>query len=699
MASAPGFWTKFKSYIWDSDGYLKSPEERALIRKLDFGILIVSCLGFFLKYLDQNNLANAYISGMKEDLNINGNQYTYMGTCYTIAYAIMQVPSTMIIQKIRPSYYLAFCEIGWGIWTFAQAGAKNSQQMYLFRFMVGLFESAFFPCLLYLMGSWYTKTELAKRLAIFHLTGSVGTAMLGYLQAAIYNNLNGHAGLAGWRWLYIICGCMTVPCGLLLFFVLPDLPSNSKAWYLSDEEKAFALDRAIRNGKGQPTASSIPKGLVADAWADWYWFVLGYILYGESCAATAYFGIWLKAENFSVDARNVIPSCGALISVFCIFMWGFLSDLTGSRFTWVFVPLAYGLIPNGILAVWPPSVKLKEFAFLTGGVQLMTAVFYTWANEVCKSDNEERALVVSSMNGLQYAVAAWLPIVIFPQVEAPTFRRGFPGTFGLVIAALVVIVIIKIFADRDERRERAALGVLSGDGLSTDEKNDEDAKEKDPELYYEEQGLASSCQNPLVGGHEGVGEIVAIGNNTSHSPVKVGDRVGVKWLADSCLNASSAARAASKAKLSGFSIDGTFQQYVVSYVNHVTPIPEGFTSQGVTVYRAIKYSQTSPGDWIVLPGAGGGLGHLAIQYARWPVFRSLPLAPIRQWSLQRAVRDINKPSNTFAGRNLDGGGLPGKASLEASIFFTVFKSISILGSYVGNRQMRQRPSRLPPGDK
>jgi ACS family pantothenate transporter-like MFS transporter len=46
---------------------------------------------------------------------------------------------------------------------------------------------------------------------------------------------------------------MTVPCGLLLYFVLPDLPSNSKVWYLSEEEKALALDRAIRNGKGQPT--------------------------------------------------------------------------------------------------------------------------------------------------------------------------------------------------------------------------------------------------------------------------------------------------------------------------------------------------------------------------------------------------------------------------------------------------------------
>ncbi|KAJ7670488.1 pantothenate transporter liz1 [Mycena olivaceomarginata] len=478
MAAALGFWTKFKSYIWDSDAHLKSPEERALIRKLDFGILIVACLGFFLKYLDQNNLANAYISGMRRIsastatntrsklmrrrlhffANIICLQHGYM--LYHCCYALMQVPSTMIVQKIRPSYYLAFCEIGWG------------QQMYVFRFMVGLFESAFFPVnfpvILYLMGSWCA--------AIFHLTGSVGSAMAGYLQAAVYTNLDGHAGLAGWRWLYIICGCMTVPCGLLLYFV----------WYLSEEEKALALDRAIRNGKGQPTGK-VDLALLKRTFSKWhwYWFVLGYILYGESCAATSYFGIWLKSENFSVSARNVIPSCGSLINIVCIFLTsnsvGFLSDLTGSRFTWVFVPLAYGLIPNGILAVWPASVKLKEFAFLTGGVQLMTAVFYTWANEVCKGDNEERALVVSSMNGLQYAVAAWLPIVIFPQVEAPTFRKGFPGTFGLVIAALIVIVVIKLFADRDERRERAAMaGAADDEETSTDEKNRlEDTKEKD----------------------------------------------------------------------------------------------------------------------------------------------------------------------------------------------------------------------------
>lgn len=144
----------FRSFIWDTDTHLKSSEERKLLRKLDFSILTIGCLGFFLKYLDQGNLANAYVSGMQEDLHMYGNQYTYAGTAYTVAYAVMQVPSTLIIQKIRPSYWLACMEIGWGVFTFAQAGMKNVTQLYVFRFLVGFFESSFFPCLLFVLGSW-----------------------------------------------------------------------------------------------------------------------------------------------------------------------------------------------------------------------------------------------------------------------------------------------------------------------------------------------------------------------------------------------------------------------------------------------------------------------------------------------------------------------------------------------------------------
>lgn len=97
---------------------------------------------------------------------------------------------------------------------------------------------------------------------------------------------------------------------------------------------------------------------------------------------------------------------------------------------------------------------------------------YTWASEVCADDNEERALVIGSMNGFQYAVAAWLPIVTFPQLDAPTFRKGFPSTFGLDIAAIICVLITQWFVIRYRNQE--TFGSATDDPQSASEFTKED---------------------------------------------------------------------------------------------------------------------------------------------------------------------------------------------------------------------------------
>ncbi|KXH32763.1 pantothenate transporter liz1 [Colletotrichum simmondsii] len=458
----------FRSFIWDTDTHLKSHEERVLLRKLDWSILTIGCLGFFMKYLDQGNLANAYVSGMQEDLKMFANEYTYAQMVYTCAYAVMQIPSTLIVQKIRPSIWLAAMEVGWvclgplersqarthadtiilqGIFTFAQAGTQSVGQLYAFRFLVGFFESSFFPVLLYVLGSWYTKTELAKRVAIFHMTAPLGSAFGGYLQAAVYKSLDGAHGHAGWRWLYIVCGCMTIPVGVATLFVLPDTPYTTKSKFLTAKECELAIDRVTKAGKAAPagvTLATFKRVLLK--WR-WYAFVLGYVLYGESCQSGGYFAIWLKAEKFSVVDRNVIPTGSKLISAFCIILWGFLSDYTGSRFALIICPLSNiltgaGLDPKRYLGFLATKRATKVICFPDeqcashdGGISFSS---YTWANEICAGDNEERALVISSMNGMQYAVDAWLPLVIFPQTMAPTFRK-FSETFILSLSTVTII--------------------------------------------------------------------------------------------------------------------------------------------------------------------------------------------------------------------------------------------------------------------
>ncbi|KAK1758834.1 putative pantothenate transporter liz1 protein [Echria macrotheca] len=470
-AGKPGEQTKVSllSYIWDKDTHLKSPAERSLVRKLDLSILIIACVGFFMKFLDQTNIMNAYVSGMKEDLAMNGNEYTYAQTAYTVGYAVMQVPSTLIVQKVPPRIWLALAEVGWGVFTFAQAGLRSNAQLYAFRFLVGLFESSFSPVMIYVMGSWYTRAELAKRITIFQASAVFGTTFSGYLQAAVYNGLDGAHGIAGWRWLYIVCGCMTVPVGIATYFVFPDQPWKTTAWFLTDDDKALAMQRVRAQGIAEPTRLTWATAKrILTRWR-WYAFVLGYILYGCSSLAGSFFGIWLISEGFSVTNANVIPTGTWLISGFLTLLWGFLSDLTGSRFLFVLIPLVLGVIPNAILAAWPPGVGIKEFAFLTVGVQLMPGVFFAWASETCRDDNEERAVISASMNGLSYAILAWLPILIFPQTMAPDFRYGFPTSLGLLVGAIFVVIGLQFLVLRQNKLKVARAGSVE-DGNSSDGK-------------------------------------------------------------------------------------------------------------------------------------------------------------------------------------------------------------------------------------
>lgn len=84
----------WKSYFWDTLD--KSPEERRFLFKLDAVVLTFASLGYFIKNLDQINLNNAYVSGMKEDMNMHGNELNYMQTLWTVGYVLGEIPRLVL---------------------------------------------------------------------------------------------------------------------------------------------------------------------------------------------------------------------------------------------------------------------------------------------------------------------------------------------------------------------------------------------------------------------------------------------------------------------------------------------------------------------------------------------------------------------------------------------------------------------------
>ncbi|CAG8960003.1 hypothetical protein HYFRA_00013191 [Hymenoscyphus fraxineus] len=128
-----------------------------------------------------------------------------------------------------------------------------------------------------------------------------------------------------------------------------------------------------------------------------------------------------------------------------------------------------------------------------------------------------------------------------------------------------------------------------------------------------------------IGGHEGIGIVHKLGPGQEDSRVKLGDRVGIKWVAYACGACLPCLEGRDgvcfNQKISGYYYPGTFQQYAIAPANYVTPIPSGLSSEeaapmmcaGLTTYSALRKSEAKSGQWVVISGAGGGLGHIATQ--------------------------------------------------------------------------------------
>ena len=161
----------------------------------------------------------------------------------------MQLPSNMLLTRMRPSLYIPLWVCVWSIISAATAGIHNYGQLVAIRFCLGFAEAPFFPGAFYLLSCWYTKKELALRTAVLYSGLVLATAFSGLLAAGIFAGLDGVRGLEGWRWLFIIEGAASFAAALVAIPLLPDFPhslTGSAKWLLSAEEREFASMR-IRN--------------------------------------------------------------------------------------------------------------------------------------------------------------------------------------------------------------------------------------------------------------------------------------------------------------------------------------------------------------------------------------------------------------------------------------------------------------------
>ncbi|KAJ6596992.1 major facilitator superfamily domain-containing protein [Mycena vulgaris] len=441
-------------------------EERKLLFKIDWFVLSFVCLQYLLMHSTRVNCASIIVSGMKEALNMQAHDFNNVNSMFTVGYTIAQIPQNLLLHVVPPRILFPMNTVIWGSLTMVTAAATNVRHLYVVRFFQGMAEASTFVGAHFIMGSWYKESELGKRGAIFSSSAQVATIFSGVLQASIYQNLDGLHGLAGFKWLFIICGLITWPIALYGFLFFPDTPETTSARYFSPEERELAISRLPPKPKTKLDLSLIRR--VLGRWriyAMWYGSGLShfYIVGGEleSVGSNSLMALWMKASvdpKYTVQNINYYPAGGTAIAIIALLGTAVWTDYTNKRYQVNILIAVCMLISSVILLVYTPiSTAGKIFAFYLTGVSYSgQASNFGWANDISRDDDQERSVILAAMNTMRsmlgHLIYLQWSIVFFPANEAPRWRKGMISIIVLSPIMVILTVGTRILQQREQQQ-------------------------------------------------------------------------------------------------------------------------------------------------------------------------------------------------------------------------------------------------------
>ncbi|KAH7357657.1 major facilitator superfamily transporter [Pyrenochaeta sp. MPI-SDFR-AT-0127] len=448
-------WWKLKWFADDD-----SKEDRRLISKIDMFLVPYSVLGYWVKYIDQSNLNNAYVAGMKEDLGFNGNELVQLQTLFTLGSVLGQIPFLFIMTYVPIQWLIPACDIMWGIFTLLQYRVNSYAELAAYRFMIGWFEAAFFPAMHYVFGSWYKGHEIARRGGIFYTGLGLGTLTAGLIQAGASSRLEGVHGLQGWRWMYIICAIITIPVGILGYFVIPGTIDQPNRWVVNDHDILVAQTRLEKSGHvlhGKMKFGHIKKTLLGVR----FWTVVTTdVLFWNAGIHknTASFLLWIKSlgpKRYSAARINELGTIAPALGIGYTLVACFASDMFLGPAWAITLCSSFNAIGLVILTIWSVPESALWFGFATMyWSNALSSVFHGWVNNLLRDSPEERSFTLVLINLLSQSSTAWTPLLTYPTVEAPRYRKGYSFCLGCAITLILFTWIMHYYLKRDKRLDK-----------------------------------------------------------------------------------------------------------------------------------------------------------------------------------------------------------------------------------------------------
>ncbi|KAL2831136.1 major facilitator superfamily domain-containing protein [Aspergillus cavernicola] len=383
------------------------PKEIALVRKIDTYMMPTLWAMYFLNFLDRNALVNGKLNSLTQDLNLVGTQYNTCVSILFVGYLLGQVPSNMLLNRVKPAWYMAGFMI-----------------MLAYRLLLGVVEAPFYPGALFMISLFYNRKEATTRMAILYTGNMLASSFSGLISAAVVATMDKKHGLAGWQWLFLIQGIVTVGVAIAAFFLLPNSPKQTL--WLTPEERQLAHDRIARDTtqKAEGTSNLMPtvvETLGFNSTITLFLTCPPYLVATFTSIAVSWFLGHFNERTWHVNVSKLLAIVG--FAVAC-----------------------------GTLKVGARYFAMILFVGATYGVNNINIA---WVAATVGQTDEKNAVAIALTNTLGNLASVYTPY-LWPDGDAPRFAPAMYASIGFSAGVVILAWAMRFVLMRENKKLRAA---------------------------------------------------------------------------------------------------------------------------------------------------------------------------------------------------------------------------------------------------
>ncbi|OXG09714.1 hypothetical protein C367_07061, partial [Cryptococcus neoformans Ze90-1] len=425
-------------------------EEKQVKRAIDIKIMIWVCLMFSAVNIDRGNMSAANSDGILKDLHLTTADYNLGNTLAKLGFLIAELPSQLISKRLGPDRWIPLQVCIFSIISGAQFWLKGRASFLACRFLIAIFQGGFIPDTILYLSYFYNGRALPIRLAWYWMSSNITDIVTNFL-AVGFLKLRGYHGYAGWRWLFLFEGIITLAIGIASFFMMPTAPAKTKTWfrpkgYFTDRQVKIIVNSVIRDdpGKGgmhnrQPLTIRMIYNCLKDY--DMYpLYALGLLFGIPKYPVGNYLTLSFRELGFSTVKTNLLSIPYSVAGMFTQFTITAISELINNR-SFVASMEDVWLLPCFIALVClkDPVNPWSYFALET----VLLSYPYTHAIQVAwtsrNSGTVEMRTISASVYNMFVQASAMIGANVYQPSDAPRYHKANKGLIGLLCFNVVSI--------------------------------------------------------------------------------------------------------------------------------------------------------------------------------------------------------------------------------------------------------------------